>query len=80
MTNCLIPKRMFISNSSTKEEIFDNPKYQQKSTQLSLLQRTKPFFEKTSHIKLQDADTNTDKIIKTTKSSDDGPSDPDEVN
>ena len=34
----LIPKRMFISKNPTKEEIFDNPLYQQKATQLTLLQ------------------------------------------
>ena len=33
----LIPKRMFMSKNQTKEEIFDNPLYQQKATQLSLL-------------------------------------------
>ena len=41
----LIPKRMFISKNPTKEEIFDNPKYQQKATQFSLLQRTNPNLE-----------------------------------
>ena len=36
----LIPKRMFISKNPTTEEIFDNPRYQQKTFQLPLLQRT----------------------------------------
>ena len=33
----LIPKRMFLSKKPTKEEILDNPIYQQKATQLSHL-------------------------------------------
>ena len=47
----LIPKRMFISKSSTNEEIFDNPVYQQKATQLALLQRTNPNFEQNNEKK-----------------------------
>ena len=31
----LIPKRMFISKKPTKEEIFDNPMYQQKNNSVS---------------------------------------------
>ena len=64
----LIPKRTFISKNPTKEEIFDNPIYQQRATQLSLLQRSNPNFEQSSGKKLQDADTSTD-----------GTSDPDDV-
>ena len=71
----LIPKRMFISKNPTKEEIFDNPMYQQKATQLALLQRTNPNFERNNEKKVQDADTNTDRSIKRTKSSDDVTSD-----
>ena len=48
----LIPKRMFISKNPTKEEIFDNPIYQQKATQLSLLQRSNPNFEQSSGKKM----------------------------
>ena len=58
----LIPKRMFISKNPTKEEIFDNPIYQQKTTQLSLLQRSNPNFEQSSGKK--DADTCTDRREK----------------
>ena len=35
----LIPKRMFMSTQPAKSEIFDNPVYKQKATQLSLIQR-----------------------------------------
>ena len=48
----LIPKRMFISKNPTKEEIFDNPIYQEKATQLSLLQRSNPNFEQSSGKKM----------------------------
>ena len=75
----LIPKRMFISKNPTKEEIFDNPTYQQKATQLSLLQRSNPNFEQSSGKKLKDADTCTDRLITRTKSTGDGTSDPDDV-
>ena len=44
----LIPKKMFISKILTKEENFDNSIYQQKATQLSLLQRSNPNFEQSS--------------------------------
>ena len=44
----LIPKRMFMSKNPRKEESFDNPIYQQKATQLSLLQRANPNFEQSS--------------------------------
>ena len=47
----LIPKRMFISKNPIKEEIFDNPMYQQKATHLALLQRTNPNFEQTNEKK-----------------------------
>ena len=73
----LIPKRMFISKNPTKEEIFDNPIYQQKATQLSLLQRSNPNFEQSSRKK--DADTSTDRRIIRTRSTGDGTSDPDDV-
>ena len=73
----LIPKRIFISKNPTKEEIFDNPIYQQKATQLSLLQRSNPNFEQSSGKK--DADTSTDKLITRTRSIGDGTSDPDDV-
>ena len=73
----LIPKRMFISKNPTKEEIFDNPLYQQKATQLSLLQRSNPNFEQSSGKK--DADTSTDKLITRTRSVGDGTSDRDDV-
>ena len=75
----LIPKRMFISKNPTKEEIFDNPMYQQKATQLALLQRTNHNFERNNEKKVQDADTNTDWSIKRTKSSGDVTSDADDV-
>ena len=35
----LIPKRIFMSTQPAKREIFDNPVYKQKATQLSLIQR-----------------------------------------
>ena len=75
----LIPKRMFTSKNQTKKEVFDNPIYQQKTTQLSLLQRSNPTFEQSSGKKLQDADTSTDKLITRTKSIGDETSDPDDV-
>ena len=75
----LIPKRMFISKNPTKEEIFDNPMYQQKATQLALLQRTNSNFERNNEKKVQDADTNNDRLIKRTKSSGDVTSDADVV-
>ena len=73
----LIPKRMCISKNPTKEEIFDNPVYQQKATQLSLLQRSNPNFEQSSG--KNDADTSTDRLITRTRSIGDGRSDPDDV-
>ena len=75
----LIPTRMFISKNPTKEEIFDNPLYQQKATQLSLLQRSNPNFEQSSGKKLQDADTSTHRLITRTTSIGDGTNDPDDV-
>ena len=57
----LIPKSMFISKNPTKEELLDNPMYQQKATQLALLQRTNPNFERNNEKKVQDADTDTDR-------------------
>ena len=53
--------------------------YQQKATQLALLQRTNSNFERNNEKKVQDADTNTDRSIKRTKSSGDATSDADEV-
>ena len=73
----LIPKRMFISKNPTKEEIFDNPIYQQKATQLSLLQRSNANFEQSSGTK--DADTSTVRLITRKRSIGDGTSDPDDV-
>ena len=73
----LIPKRLFISKNPAKEEIFDNPVYQQKATQLSLLQRSNPNFEKSSGKK--DVDTSTDRLITRTRSIGDGTSEPDDV-
>ena len=73
----LIPKRMFISKNPTKEDIFDNQIYQQKATQLSLLQRSNPNFEQSSGKK--DADTSTDRRIRRIRSTGDGTSDPDDV-
>ena len=73
----LIPKRLFISKNPAKEEIFDNPVYQQKAAQLSLLQRSNPNFEQSSGKK--DADTSTDRLIMRTRSIGDGTSDPDDV-
>ena len=35
----LIPRRIFMSTQPAKSEIFDNPVYKQKATQLSLIQR-----------------------------------------
>ena len=61
----LIPKRLFISKNPAKEKIFDNPVYQQKATQLSLLQRSNPNFEQSSGKK--DADTSTDRLITRTR-------------
>ena len=74
----LIPKRMFILKKPTKEEIFDNPMYQQKATQLALLQRTNPNLEQNNEKKVQDADSNTDRPIMRTKSSGDATSDADD--
>ena len=70
---------LFISKNPAKEEIFDNPIYQQKATQLSLLQRSHLNFEQSSGKKLQDADTSTDRLITRTGSIFDGTSDPDDV-
>ena len=75
----LILKRRFISKNPTKEEILDNPMYQQKATQIALLQRTNPNFERNSEKKVQDVDTNTDRSIRRTKSSVDATSDADDV-
>ena len=73
----LIPTRMFISKNPTKEEMFDNPIYQQKAIHLSLLQRSNPYFEQSSGKK--DADTSTDRRITRTRGIGDGTSDPDDV-
>ena len=35
----LIPKRMFVSHQPVKNEILENPNYEQKAAQLSLFQR-----------------------------------------
>ena len=70
---------MFISKNPTRVEIFDNPIYQQKATQLSLLQKSNPKFEQGSGNKLQDADTSTDRLHTRTKSTVDGTSDPDDL-
>ena len=70
---------MLISKNPTKEEVFDNPMYQQKATQLALLQRTNPNFERNNEKKVQDAYTNTDRPIKRTKSSGDATSDADNI-
>ena len=75
----LIPKRMFISKNPTKVEIFDSPMYQQKATQLALLQRTNRNFERNNEKKVQDADTNIDRPMKRTESSGDAKSDADDV-
>ena len=75
----LIQKRMFISENPTKEEIFDNPKSQQKATQLALLQRTNPKFERNHEKKVHDADANTDRLITRTKRSGDATSDADDT-
>ena len=75
----LIPKRMFVSKNLPKEEIIDNPIYQQKATQLSLLQRSDPNFEQSSGKKLQDADTSPERLIMRIRSISDGTSDPDDV-
>ena len=75
----LIPKRMFISRNLAKEEIFDNPIYQQKATQLSLPQRSNTNFEQSNERKLQDADTSTDRLITRTGSIADGTSDTDDI-
>ena len=50
-----------------------------KITQLAPLQRTNPNFEQNNEKKVQDADTNTDRSIKRTKSSGDATSDADDV-
>ena len=42
----LIPKGLFISKNRAKEEIFDNPIYQQKATALLLLQRCNTNFSR----------------------------------
>ena len=73
----LIPKRVFISKNPTKEEVFDNPMYQQKATHLELLQRTDPNCEQNIEQKVQDPDTNTVRSVKRTKSSADATSDAD---
>ena len=75
----LIPKRMFLSKNPTKEEIFDNPIYQQKATQVSLLQRSNPNFEQSIGKKLPDADTSTDRLIPRTRSTGDETCDPDDL-
>ena len=68
---------MLISKNPTREEIFDNPIYQQKATQLSLLQRSNPNYEQSSGKK--DADTSSDTHITRTRSTGDGTSDPDDA-
>ena len=75
----LIPKRMFNSKNPTKEKIFDNPMYQKKATQLELLQKTNPNFERNNEKKVQDKDTNIHRSIKRTKSSGDATSIADDV-
>ena len=76
----LIPKRMFISkNPTNEEEKFDNPIYQQKATQLAILQKTNPNFEQNYEKKVQDADTNLNGSTRRTKSSGDATSDADDV-
>ena len=75
----LIAKRMFNSKNPTKEEIFDNRMYQQKSTQLALLQSSNPNSEQNNEKKVQDLDTDTDRPIKGTKSSGDETSDADDL-
>ena len=76
----LIPKRMFTSKNTTKEETFDNPIYQQKANQVSLLQRSNPKFDQSSGKKLQAVDTSTDRLITRTRSIGDETCDPDDVN
>ena len=71
----LIPKRMLISKIPIKDKTFDIPIYQQKATQLSLLQRSNPNFELGSENKLQEADTSADRLINRTRST----RDPDDV-
>ena len=70
---------MFISKNQTKEEILDNPMYQQKPTQLALLQSTNPISKRNNEKKVQGADTNTDRSIKRTKGSGDAAIDADDV-
>ena len=53
--------------------------YQQKATQLALLKRNNPNFERNNGKKVQDADTNTDRSINRTKSSGDVTSDADDL-
>ena len=50
--------------------------YQQKATQLSLLQRSKSNFEQSDRKNLKDADTSTERLITRTRSTGDGTSDP----
>ena len=53
--------------------------YQQKATQLALLQRTNPNFKRNNEKKVQGADTNTDRSIKRTNGSGDATHDADDV-
>ena len=68
---------MFISKNPTKEETFDNPIYQHKATQLSLLQRSNANFEQSSGKK--DADTSTHRMNTRTRSIGDETCHPDDV-
>ena len=70
---------MFISKNPTKKEIFGNPIYQQKATQVSLLQRSNPNFEQSIGKKLPDADKSTDRLIPRTRSTGDETGDADDL-
>ena len=57
----LMPKRMFLSTQPVKIEIFDNLVYKQKTTQLSLIQRTK--LQKTEKREKEDGAVQTEPSI-----------------
>ena len=57
----LISKRMFMSTQPAKSEIFDNPVYKQKATQLSLIQRN--MFQKLEKREKEDGTVQTEPSI-----------------
>ena len=57
----LIPKKMFMSTQPAKSEIFDDPVYKQKATQLSLIQGN--MFQKPENSEKEDGAVQTEPSI-----------------